>query len=408
MYVTDSFKKMFRFHVLSLPHTVTTVEYSACAFTQKVLKFCKMMHLRGHTVIHYGHRDSIVDCTEHVPVMDDETLLQSYGSYDWKKVSFKHNTADLAHKVFNKRAAEAVRIRKQKGDFLLAFWNSGHKDIIDAHKDLFCVEPGIGCFNNLVTPYAVFESYAVMHYVYGKYNISPRWFDCVIPNYFDTSDFSVDEVRLPLNDIDESKNDTNQIINQLKSGYILFVGRIISTKGVSVIIDTLKELSEDYRLVFAGQENVASVVSNIPENIKSRITEIGYVVPYQRKALMSKCRCVMMPTYYVEPFGGVNVEAQLSGKPVITSDWGVFPETVIQNVTGYRCRTIEQFVWAVKNCDKLNTTQIAEIAKANYSLERVAEMYEEYFTMVSTVSKQGFYEKNDSRDNLNWLCKRTF
>jgi hypothetical protein len=40
----------------------------------KVLKFCKMMTARGHTVYHYGHKDSQVECTEHVPVTFNEDM----------------------------------------------------------------------------------------------------------------------------------------------------------------------------------------------------------------------------------------------------------------------------------------------------------------------------------------------
>ncbi len=45
----------------------------------------------------------------------------------------------------------------------------------------------------------------------------------------------------------------------------------------------------------------------------------------ERLALLGNAKSVLMPTYYLEPFGGVHVEAQLCDTPVITTDWSAFP-----------------------------------------------------------------------------------
>ena len=45
----------------------------------------------------------------------------------------------------------------------------------------------------------------------------------------------------------------------------------------------------------------------------------------ERLPLLGNAESVLMPTYYLEPFGGVHVEAQLCDTPVITTDWSAFP-----------------------------------------------------------------------------------
>ena len=57
-----------KIHVLGVPHTQSSKAFSTCAFTQKVVKLCAMMHRRGHEVIHYGVTGSEVECTHNVSV----------------------------------------------------------------------------------------------------------------------------------------------------------------------------------------------------------------------------------------------------------------------------------------------------------------------------------------------------
>ena len=155
------------------------------------------------------------------------------------------------------------------------------------------------------------------------------------------------------------------------------------------------------RLKVAGQGDFKEALGfDPPEHVEI----VGYVEPAERAAMLQGARALLAPTHYNEPFGGVTVEALLCGTPIITSDWGAFAENNIHGVTGYRCRTMEQFIWAAKHVHRLDRRVCREFAERNFSLERVADMYEEYFRSLEPVFKgKGFYEENAGRQELDWL-----
>lgn len=385
----------FRFHVLSLPHTVTTPEYNACAYTMKVLKFCKMMRARGHYIIHYGHRDSVVDADEHVTLLDNDDLLKAYGSYNWRKEFFKHNVNDYANTKFQEVGTVEVLKRLTDGslrdpsdkrkDFVLAFWGIGHGKICEAAKatgKAFICEPGIG-YSGSFMDYRVFESYAWMHTTYGKQNISnPSWYHVVIPNYFDPEEFHY---------------------SPIKSDYYLCLGRINTCKGVQIAIQAAAKLG--VKLVLAGQGDIHKDlnITNIPENV----IYYGYADVEARKKLMAYAKGFILLSNYIEPFGGAAVESLMSGTPVICPDWGVFNETVPHGLVGYRVRTFDQITWAMKHIEKINPANCREWAMANYSLEKVGKMYETYFIQLADIWERGWYQEHPDRTELDWLERTT-
>ena len=372
----------FRFHVLSLPHTVTTKEYCACAYTMKVLKFCNMMKKRGHYIIHYGHEDSVVNCDERVTLMTNEDLKKTYGDYDWRKDFFKHGNDDC-HKIFNKRGVVEVLKRIQRKDFVLPFWGIGHHNIIEAAKKtgkVLVVEPGIG-YNNPLCDYRIYESYAVLHHTMGLQNSkNPSWYHCVIPNYFELEDFEYSDK---------------------KSDYYLYLGRIAYCKGVQIAVQVTEKMGA--KLIIAGQGDFCREMGykKIPDHVEC----VGYANVEKRKELMKNAKGLFLLSDYVEPFGGTAVEAMISGTPVITTDWGVFAETVIHGVTGYRCRTFEQICWAAKNITNIKSEECRKWAIQNYSCAKVSTMYEEFFSQLYNLWDNGWYEENENRTNLDWLYK---
>lgn len=366
-----------RFHVVSLPHTQTTKDFVHCAYTTKVVRFCDMMTDLGHQVFLYSSDDNEAKCYEHISVIPKK-IQNIHFKADHTKTFFPIQwDSNLPYwRYMNTNAIGAISKRIEPKDFICIIGGTCQKEIADAFPENIAVEYGIG-YEGIFSNFCVFESYAWMHYVYGKSSIdNGRYFDSVIPNYYNVEDFP----------LVENKQD-----------YFLYIGRLTQRKGLNVVNDLCKKLGKKLVVIGQGGEIVDGKLVADHAVIDCDFEYLGVITDSVEKAkLIGEASAVLVNTQYIGPFEGVHVEAAFCGTPVITTDWGVFTETVIHGVTGYRTRTLGEAVWAANNLDKLDPKVIHDYAVANFSTTRIAELYQAYFEQLETLHEDGWYSNWDN------------
>jgi glycosyltransferase involved in cell wall biosynthesis len=352
---------MMRFHVVALPHTNTTSDYSACAFTAKVISFCRMMMARGHEVFLYGGEYNTAPCDEHIVCVSEADRVAHLGDGHFIGASFDPTT-EFWRKA-NAAAVAEISKRALPKDFVCLIGGTSQKPIADALPHLVSVEYAIG-YGGSFARFRVFESYAWMHACYGAATggnpnaADGGWWDAVISGGIDPEQFP---------------------FSAEKDDYYLFIGRLIDRKGYAIASEVCTSLGA--RLVVAGH--------GMPP---LGCEYVGVVGPKERGQLMSRAKAVFVPTTYVEPLGYVAIEAQACGTPVITTDWGGFVETVENGVTGFRCRTFGEFKRAAQSVGRLDPYAIHSRAVSLYSLDAVGKQYENYFARLLHLWSDGWYE----------------
>jgi len=356
-----------RFHIVSLPHTQVTKAFANCAYTEKVRRFCMMMTSLGHEVFLYAGEEVEAPVTELVTCIYEDQREAACAGGHYTSASFD---TSLPHwQIFNTNAVREIEKRIQPTDFICLIGGWAHKPVADAFPKHMSVEFGVG-YGGVFSKYRVFESYAWMHSIYaGGKNptaVDGHFYDAVIPGYLEPEMF-------PL-----GKHDGD---------YYLYIGRIIERKGYRIAQEACERLGK--RLILAG-----------PGEGTGYGEFVGPVGPEKRAELMGGAIATFAPTLYIEPFGNVVIEAQACGTPTITTDWGAFTETNIEGLTGYRCRTLAEFMEAAEKVKDLDPVTIRNTAVNKYSLEAIAPRYETYFKRLATLWDKGWYQLPDNLESV--------
>lgn len=152
-----------------------------------------------------------------------------------------------------------------------------------------------------------------------------------------------DKIEVIYNGIDLNqykKTDSN--IARKKYGidgrYILFVGRISRQKGIIHLIDAVKYLPQDVKVVLcASTPDTEEIKMEMEEKVKlyPNIIWIDKMVTKEEIIeLYSNAEVFVCPSIY-EPFGIINLEAMACNTPVVASATGGIKEVVVDGETGF-------------------------------------------------------------------------
>ena len=298
--------KPFRFHLLSLVHLPQSKEYLSCAFSQKNRKLAKMLTSLGHEVFFYGSSHSDVeeycnsDKLHFVQTHTVEDIARDYGDGDNRyEIGYNFHETDFRHDFDKDRmpstlqfyavAIEHINRIKKDDDFLLNSMGYYFKPVSDSVKLFLDCEAGIGYRGSFSAPnhFRAFESAFERDFTYGSEHpgedINGDWYDRIIPNYFAPEDFEYSDK---------------------KDDYYLYIGRMISRKGIEIAVKTCDVLGK--KLIIAGQgahvDERGHLISEDFDIAPATWEYFGFANVEDRKKLMSKAIALFVPTLYQEIF----------------------------------------------------------------------------------------------------------
>lgn len=153
--------------------------------------------------------------------------------------------------------------------------------------------------------------------------------------------------HLVLHDFDMSKIIVNPLyvndnieykknVNFTQSKTLLYVGQLITGKGIDILLDALKDVDSSYRLRIVGSGKQENVIRGYVEKLKleNRVEFIGNVNHEKLVEYYQDAYCLIVPSRTPETFNLTGIEALKAGLPVIAADAGGIRQWLRHGVNG--------------------------------------------------------------------------
>ncbi len=351
-----------KLHLVALPHTQVSKAFEGCAYTGKVRRFCKMMKDR-YEILLYAPEGPEVEGATLIPCLDNTARIATFGKDDPARLPDWPNDAQSA--MFNLNVITALQGNVALDDLVLISAGRTHLPIVQTLPGHIYAEWTVG-YEGVIggSIFAAFESYSWLAHVYARNSVMDvRYFDRVIPPYYDPDDFKK--------------------LNKGNGKYLAFLGRRIERKGLETAGIIAKTYGMPLLVAGAGTQTIKCEGADV--------TYLGPLDPPARNKFLAGAKALLVPTTYLEPGGNVAIEAMACGTPVIATDQGVFSETVPNGIGGWRFRLLREAVEACDRVEELEPKMVREWARKQYSLQAIAPRFQQWFEALGTLRAAGWY-----------------
>lgn len=345
-----------RLHLLAVPNVQTTRAYELDGFCLRTILFADLCTRLGHEVILYSSEENDAPCAHHVTILTKAEQAAMIGAIPYQNVPFDPSSPLFV--TFNAKAQNHIRSVKQPNDVICTIAGNAQGQIADAHPELLFLEYSVGYSGVAAKSHRVYQSHTWQHIVHGFTGVlGGRLFDDVIPPCFPVDEFPE---RTP-------------------EPYVIYCGRLVHSKGLAVACEAARLAGVKLILIGHGEQQLVTYGEYL-----------GAVATAERNRLLAGAQACLMPTQYIEPFGNVAAEAQLCGTPVISTDHGGFVDSVEHGKSGYRCKTLGEFVQAVSLTRHLDRAYVRSRAQALYGMDAGMESYRKYFDRLKTLQGEAW------------------
>lgn len=167
---------------------------------------------------------------------------------------------------------------------------------------------------------------------------------------------------------------------------LLFLGNINPIKGIYELIDSIEIVKSKHipiKLRVAGGDQIEQCKEYVKnKHLEEEVEVVGWVDGEIKENLFAISDVLVLPSYF-ESFGLAAIEAMAHRLPVICGDRGYTKEVIINNETGYICKTgnacdIADTIMKLYNFDTIRAFSLRgyKLVKENYELPEVMKNIE--------------------------------
>jgi len=157
---------------------------------------------------------------------------------------------------------------------------------------------------------------------------------------------------------------------------ILFVGQVIRSKGLDMLVKAMTLLKNPAHLKVVGVGSALEANKGLANtlDISDKVEFLGWVPHHELDKYFEKAALVVVPSVWAEPFCLVGIEAMARSRPVVAFDVGGISQWLEDGKCGYLVREITPRALAARIDELLGDRDLARQMGA-YGRKRTIEEF---------------------------------